>query len=158
MYPYFCVWWIGIIHMFQWSKILIAFWIQGAGSNVLGIICLIYRKEIFFLVFTLFCRLYPMRLSAAGVCCGPYNLSKWEADIWGWLEVVYTVNQCTEMRFASLLSSEFITAIVVNFPERKLAKRTSLHCSHWACRWYGHTGETQGWLGATKCHRQLEGG
>ena len=23
----------------------------------------------------------------AGVCCGPCNPSKWEADIWGWLEV-----------------------------------------------------------------------
>jgi hypothetical protein len=35
----------------------------------------------------------------AGVCCGPCNPSKWEADIWGWLEVrrsamlIYTVNQ-----------------------------------------------------------------
>ena len=31
---------------------------------------------------------------------------------------------CTEVRFASLLSGGFITAIVVNPPERKLAKRT----------------------------------
>ena len=35
----------------------------------------------------------------AGVCCGPCNPSKWEVDIWGWLEVRrsailhYTVNQ-----------------------------------------------------------------
>ena len=34
--------------------------------------------------------------------------------------------QCTEVRFASFLSSEFITAIVVNPPERNLAKRTSV--------------------------------
>ena len=34
---------------------------------------------------------------------------------------------CTEVRFASLLSGGFITAIVVNPPERKLAKRTFLH-------------------------------
>ena len=34
--------------------------------------------------------------------------------------------QCTEMRFASFLSDGFITAIVVNPPERKLAKRTSV--------------------------------
>ena len=32
------------------------------------------------------------------------------------------------MRFASLLSGGFITAIVVNPSERKLAKRTSVHC------------------------------
>ena len=31
--------------------------------------------------------------------------------------------QCTEVRFASLLS-----AVVVNQPERKLAKRTSVQC------------------------------
>ena len=35
---------------------------------------------------------------------------------------------CTEMRFASFLSGGFITAIVVYPPERKLAKRTSVHC------------------------------
>ena len=33
------------------------------------------------------------------------------------------------MRFASFLSGGFITAIVVNPPERKLAKRTSVHCA-----------------------------
>ena len=32
------------------------------------------------------------------------------------------------MRFAFLLSSGFITAIVVNPPEKKLAKRTSVDC------------------------------
>ena len=32
------------------------------------------------------------------------------------------------MRFASFLSGEFITAIVVNSPEMKLAKRTSVQC------------------------------
>ena len=32
------------------------------------------------------------------------------------------------MRFASFLSGGFITAIVVNPPERKLAKRTSVRC------------------------------
>ena len=35
----------------------------------------------------------------------------------------------TEVRFASFLSGEFITVIVVNPPERKLAKRTSVHCT-----------------------------
>jgi hypothetical protein len=34
--------------------------------------------------------------------------------------------QCTEVRFASFFSGEFITAIVVNPPECKRAKRTSV--------------------------------
>jgi hypothetical protein len=35
---------------------------------------------------------------------------------------------CAEVLFASFLSGGFITAIVVNPPERKLEKRTSVHC------------------------------
>jgi hypothetical protein len=35
--------------------------------------------------------------------------------------------QRTEVHFASLFSGGFITAIVVNPPERKLAKHTSVH-------------------------------
>ena len=58
----------------------------------------------------------------AGVCCGPCNSSKWEADIWGWLEV---------------------------------RRSAILHCTvnqlpHWACRQYGHTGGTRGWLGVKR--------
>ena len=34
--------------------------------------------------------------------------------------------QCTNVHFASFLSGGFITAIVANSPERKLAKRTSV--------------------------------
>ena len=34
--------------------------------------------------------------------------------------------QCMDVRFASFLSGGFITAIVVNPPEKKLAKRTSV--------------------------------
>ena len=34
--------------------------------------------------------------------------------------------QYTEVRFASFFSGEFIAAIVINPPERKLAKRTSV--------------------------------
>ena len=37
--------------------------------------------------------------------------------------------QCTQVRFASFVSGEFITVIVVNPQERKLAKRTSVHWS-----------------------------
>ena len=36
--------------------------------------------------------------------------------------------QCTNLRFASFLSGEFITDIVVNPPEMKQAKRTSVQC------------------------------
>ena len=36
------------------------------------------------------------------------------------------LKQCTEVRFASFLSGGFITAIIVNPLERKLAKRTSV--------------------------------
>ena len=35
--------------------------------------------------------------------------------------------QCTEVRFSSLFSGGFITAIIVNPRERKLAKHTSVH-------------------------------
>ena len=38
---------------------------------------------------------------------------------------------CTDVRFTSFLSSKFITAIVVNSLERKLAKQTSVNC--WKC-------------------------
>ncbi len=37
-------------------------------------------------------------------------------------------HQCTEVRFASFLSGGFTTMVVINPPERKLAKRTSVLC------------------------------
>ena len=37
-----------------------------------------------------------------------------------------TFDQCTEVSFADFPSGGFITAILVNPPERKLAKRTSV--------------------------------
>ena len=43
-------------------------------------------------------------------------------------EVHSFLKQCTEVHFASLLSGGFITAIVVNSPEKKLGKRTSVQC------------------------------
>ena len=36
-------------------------------------------------------------------------------------------NQCTEVRFASFLSGGFTTMAVMNPPEKKLKKRTSVH-------------------------------
>ena len=78
-------------------------------------------------------------LVVAGVCCGPCNPSKWEADIWGWLEVKRSA--------------------MLHFNERQPP--------HWACWEYCHTGGTRRWLGAewwqlclrdtsrsAKCHRQ----
>ena len=75
----------------------------------------------------------------ARVCCGPCNPSKWEADIWGWLDV----------RMSAML----------HFNKRQHP--------HWACRVYGHTGGTRRWLGverlqlclrdtsrSAKCHRR----
>ena len=49
-----------------------------------------------------------------------YNLQK------SILFLVCKWTQCTEVHFASFFSSVFITAIVVNPPERKLAKRISV--------------------------------
>jgi len=38
---------------------------------------------------------------------------------------------CTEVRFATLLSGEFATSIAaINPPEKKLAKRNSVHCKN----------------------------
>ena len=39
------------------------------------------------------------------------------------------IPQCTEVRFVIFLSCGFITAIVVNRPEMKQAKRTSVQCT-----------------------------
>ena len=50
------------------------------------------------------------------------NPSKWEADIWGWLEVRRSA--------------------MIHFNERQRP--------HWACRQYGHTGGTRGWLGVER--------
>ena len=36
---------------------------------------------------------------------------------------------CTEVCFASFLSGGFTTMAVINPPESKLAKRTSVHCA-----------------------------
>jgi hypothetical protein len=36
---------------------------------------------------------------------------------------------CTEVRFASFLSGGFTTMAVMNPPEKKLEKRTSVYCS-----------------------------
>ena len=41
----------------------------------------------------------------------------------------YNDKHCTDVRFASLLYGGFITAIVINPPESKLAKRTSVRCT-----------------------------
>ena len=42
--------------------------------------------------------------------------------------LLHLTKQCTEVRFASLLSGGFTTMAVINPPEKKLANRTSVHC------------------------------
>ena len=42
---------------------------------------------------------------------------------------IHLLAQCTEVHFASFLSSEFTTMAVMNTPEKKLEKRTSVQCS-----------------------------
>ena len=58
----------------------------------------------------------------------------------GILKSIPFLRQCTEVRFASFFSGGFITAIAVNPPERRLAKRTSMQCAetlifHLFCLW-----------------------
>ena len=43
--------------------------------------------------------------------------------------------QSTEVRFSSFLSGGFTTMAVINPPERKLAKRTCVHCAAYRCPW-----------------------
>ena len=51
--------------------------------------------------------------------------------LWNYLRIILSsslidLNQYTEVRFASLLSGGFTTMAVINPPEKKLEKRTSL--------------------------------
>ena len=54
------------------------------------------------------------------------------------------MGECTEVRVSTFLSSGFITGIVLNPPERKLAKRTSVK---WGVKtWKKNAGIFHGWL------------
>ena len=44
------------------------------------------------------------------------------------LNYFFSFTHCTEVRFDSFLSGGFTTMAVINPPERKQAKRTSVHC------------------------------
>ena len=44
------------------------------------------------------------------------------------IAINHCLTHCTEVHFVSFFSGEFITAIVVNPPERKRAKRISVQC------------------------------
>ena len=46
--------------------------------------------------------------------------------LWLYLKKKIYLAQCTELRFASFLSGGFTTMAVINPPERKLTKRTSV--------------------------------
>ena len=81
---------------------------------------------------TFFWKYFPTYAYKTWRHLGPFaqtcNPTKWEADIWGWLEIRrsamlhYTVNQRL----------------------------------HWACRQYGHSGGTWGWLGVKRCQLCLQ--
>ena len=66
--------------------------------------------------------------SILGVCGEGEGASVSEA-FWLVPARIPLLNHCTEGSFASFLSGGFISAIVVNSLENKLAKRTSVHCS-----------------------------
>ena len=42
---------------------------------------------------------------------------------------IFNIIRCTEVRFVSFLSGGFTTMAVINPPERKVTKRTSVHLS-----------------------------
>ena len=54
---------------------------------------------------------------------GLYSSIEW--NVWKHLG---KLQQCREMRFATFLSGGFITMVVINPPEKKLAKHTSVQC------------------------------
>ena len=62
--------------------------------------------------------------------CGELNNSYFN-KITAFCEFIH----CTEVQFSSFFSCGFITAIVVNPPERKLAKCTSVQCVELELRW-----------------------
>ena len=47
-------------------------------------------------------------------------------------EAVRAHNHCTEVRFANFLSGGFTIMAVIDPPEKKLAKHTSVHCDSMA--------------------------
>ena len=53
---------------------------------------------------------------------------KWSC-LYFYLLHTFQTMQCTEVRFASFLTGGFTTMAVLNPPERKLSKRTSMQCT-----------------------------
>ena len=66
-------------------------------------------------------------LSLAWSTLSPMQSSHSYQGFQGALPKFWVSTHSTEVRFASFLSCGFITAIVVNQPESKLVKRTSVH-------------------------------
>ena len=58
---------------------------------------------------------------------GHKNLSYKNQNNVAFANPAHLFHHSTEMRFSRFFSGVFITAIVVNPPEKKLAKRTSMH-------------------------------
>ena len=62
---------------------------------------------------------------------------------------------CTEVHFASFLSGEFTTMAVINPSEKKLAKRTSVHCTSYSD--HAHCSQPMGENGVTKGNSRVGG-
>ena len=72
--------------------------------------------------------MYTAFKNSDGICISP-NLYDSSTNLDQTFAFVQnTSSHCTEVRFSSLLSGGFITAIVVNPMESKLAKCTSVQC------------------------------
>ena len=52
-----------------------------------------------------------------------------------WISLNCQSNHCTEVRFASFFSGGFTTMSLMNPPEKKLEKRTPVHCPKNSIKW-----------------------
>ena len=73
--------------------------------------------------------IWPWRLEVKLFFAKPLMLLFCDVSLKRHLLIKRTIGQCTELRFANFLSGGFTTMAVINPPEKKLEKRTSLQCS-----------------------------
>ena len=72
---------------------------------------------------------FPLRGRSVVKKCQNYvQCSNWMTPYRNCLHWPYVTVQCTEVRYASLLSGGFTTVAVINPLEKKLANRTSVQC------------------------------
>jgi hypothetical protein len=95
-------------------------WLDWRSNICLNFICLPLLLHCFFSFPELFCCTYCV----VRQLCGSWRPAKG----FHWKRLNQHHFQCTVVHFVPFLSGGFITAIVVNLPEWKLAKRTSVQC------------------------------